>query len=97
MSKRVLVACGTGAATSTVVANKVKDAMAKAGIAVEVSQCKVVELDTAVARTHPDVVVVTGVLGRTEVAGVPVVRGFSFLTGVGVDAVVEELKRHLLG
>lgn len=95
VSKKILVACGTGAATSTLVASKVREALAKHGVSVEVSQCKLMELESVVPQTRPDLVVVTGVAKSDQIAGVPVVRGFSFLTGVGVDRTVSEILSHL--
>lgn len=95
MAKRVLVACGTGSATSTVVASKVKDLLDAHGVEAQVSQCKLVELEERVSGWRPDVVVVTGTYGASEVAGVPVVKGFAFLTGVGIDAVVAQLLQRL--
>ncbi len=91
MAKTVLVICGTGVATSTVVATKVRDHCQSQGIAVEVRQGKVMDL---LSGTHGvDLVVAT-----TQVpAGVtvPVVAGLPFLTGVGVDAALAEVVRHL--
>ncbi len=95
MSKKILVACGTGAATSTLVASKVREALAKQGITVDVSQCKLMELESVVPQMRPDLIVVTGVTKSDQIAGVPVVRGFSFLTGIGVNSTVTEILSHL--
>lgn len=43
-SRRIVVACGTGIATSTVVAEKVREACRRAGIDVDIVQCKAVEV-----------------------------------------------------
>lgn len=90
--KRVLVACGTGVATSTVVTVKIKEALAKAGITADVSQCKVSEIDSKIHNTN--LVVTTTAFTSDKV---PVIRALSFLTGVGVDAdiakIVEILKQ----
>lgn len=95
MGKRILVACGTGAATSTLVASKVRDALAKHGITVEVSQCKLLELESLVPQIRPVLIVVTGTTKSDQIAGVPVIRGFSFLTGIGVDKTVAEILSHI--
>ena len=42
--KRVIIACGNGVATSTVVASKVKDYCAANGVSIEVTQCRMIEL-----------------------------------------------------
>jgi PTS system galactitol-specific IIB component len=93
MKKRILVACGTGIATSTVIACRVKDICAKAGIDVLVEQTKVVEVigkaadfDLIVSSTRIPASVKT-----------PSVSGVSYLTGIGTEKtdaeIIEWLKR----
>ena len=43
--KRILVACGNGIATSTVVATKIREKCEENGIAVTVTQCKLLEVN----------------------------------------------------
>lgn len=89
--KRILVACGTGIATSTVVAKKLEEAMKSRGVDAKIDQCKVTEVAGKAAAY--DVVVST-----TEVedsGGKPVVRALSFLTGVGIDADVDKILRAM--
>lgn len=89
--KKILVACGTGVATSTVVAKKLEESLRARGIEVQIDQCKASEV---AGKVHAyDLVVAT-----TEVddaGGKPVVRAISFLTGIGVDADVEKIARAL--
>lgn len=90
-AKTVLVICGTGVATSTLVASKVAEACTDAGIDADVRQGKVMDLVHGSA--DADLIVAT-----TEVpasVSVPVVAGMPFLTGVGADAAVEEILAHL--
>lgn len=90
-AQTVLVICGTGVATSTLVASKVKEACADAGIDVDVRQGKVMDLVSG--SVDGDLIVST-----TEVPSsvtVPVVAGMPFLTGIGADAAVEEILGHL--
>lgn len=54
MKKRILVACGTGIATSTVVTLKLQEALKKAGIDADVQQCKVSEI---ASKTGVDLIV----------------------------------------
>ena len=42
--KRVAIVCGTGIATSTIVAEKVKNGLKARGVTAEIIQCKVIEL-----------------------------------------------------
>ncbi|MCL5045887.1 MAG: PTS sugar transporter subunit IIB [Actinobacteria bacterium] len=92
--KRVLVACGTGIATSTVVATKVADACQKAGIPVEVIQCKAIEVPSYVAQ-GADLIVSTTILSQKFT--VPVVNGLAYLTGIGADQVSEQIVQKLKG
>ena len=91
MTKRVLIVCGTGVATSTVVADKVRRHLESVGIPATVEQTKVTELHRGAAGY--DVVVSTTQISND--LGVPVVKGLPFLTGVGVDAALAEVERHL--
>lgn len=91
MTKRVLIVCGTGVATSTVVADKVRRHLESVGIPAKVEQTKVSELHRGAAGY--DVIVSTTQM-RDDV-GVPVVAGLPFLTGVGVEAALAEVEGHL--
>ena len=89
--KKILVACGTAIATSTVVAKKLEEKLKARGIDVKIDQCKASEVGGKAS--HYDLVVST-----TEVddaRGKPLVRTLSFLTGVGVDADVEKIAKLL--
>lgn len=44
--EKVIVACGGAVATSTVAANKIRELAKREGIPVEVSQCRVNELES---------------------------------------------------
>ena len=89
--KKVLVICGTGVATSTMVATTVKDRCAAAGIEVSVSQGKVMDLLSG----DPDADVIVATTSVPESVTVPVVAGLPFLTGMGVDAAMDEVIAHL--
>jgi PTS system galactitol-specific IIB component len=84
--KRILVACGTGIATSTVVAKKIEEELRKRGLEVKVDQCKASEVQSR-ARGF-DLIVSTTPVPET---GVPSLRTISFLTGVGIEADVEKM------
>lgn len=91
MTKRVLIICGTGVATSTVVATKVRDHCAAAGLDVQVSQGKVMDL---LAGVHGvDLIVATTQV--PDSVTVPVVAGLPLLTGVGADEAMAAIDRHL--
>jgi PTS system galactitol-specific IIB component len=91
VAKRVLIICGTGVATSTVVATKVREHCAEAGLDVVVSQGKVMDL---LSGSH-DVDLIVATTQVPDSVTVPVVAGLPFLTGVGAEDAMAEIDRHL--
>ena len=86
--KRILVACGNGIATSTVVATKVREYLQQHGIDVSTTQTKLMEVPGKVQ--DYDLLVTTGQFdGQT--GGVPVIKGMPILTGIGADQTMEEI------
>ncbi|MPW25339.1 PTS galactitol transporter subunit IIB [Alkalibaculum sp. M08DMB] len=93
MAKKILVACGTAIATSTVVAKKIEKVCKEQGIACMTVQCKASEAVSKAKTLKPDVIVGTcQISGDT---GVPVINGRSFLTGVNLQATIDELMEVL--
>ena len=90
--KVVLVACGTGIATSTVV-NKAVEKIAKANnLAIELIQCKMMEVPGYADRA--DLLITTTVVDKDKYA-FPVINGRPFLTGVGKAKAEKEILEHL--
>ncbi|MCA0253386.1 MAG: PTS sugar transporter subunit IIB [Actinobacteria bacterium] len=89
--KRVLIICGTGIATSTVVAIKVKDHLAAVGIPAVVEQGKV--MDLVRGEVNADLIVAT--TDVPESVTIPVVRALALITGFGEESVFEEIDSHL--
>ena len=79
-NKHILIACGTGIATSTVVSMRVKEELLKNKIDATVEQCKIAELPSKI--NGADLVVTTTAYESDEI---PVIRALSFLTGVGME------------
>jgi PTS system galactitol-specific IIB component len=92
-SKKIIVACGTGIATSTVVADKISEACKKEGINANIIQCKITELRSYA--DGADLIVTTTIL--KDKYGVPVINGLSFITGIGenetINQIIDELKK----
>lgn len=89
--KRILVACGTAIATSTVVAIAIEEEMKKRGINVTTRQCKATEVKSLAG--DADLIVTT-----TQVPsdlGIPVIQTLAFLTGIGKEEVIEEIVKAL--
>ncbi len=89
--KKILVACGTAIATSTVVALKLEEMLRARGIDVKIDQCKASEVGSKASAY--DVIVSTTEVDDTR--GKPIVRTLSFLTGIGIDADVEKIAKLL--
>jgi len=90
---KILVACGTGICTSTMVVDKLKKELEKRakGKDIIISQCKVAEV-VSKADNYDLVISTTQVSGNVSK---PVISGLPFLTGVGVDKVVDEIIEKL--
>jgi galactitol PTS system EIIB component len=89
--KKILVACGTAIATSTVVAKKLEEKLRARGLDVAIDQCKASEVGSK-ASGYDLIVSTTEV---DDAKGKPLVRTLSFLTGVGIDADVEKIAQLL--
>lgn len=90
--KRILVACGNGIATSTVVATKVRQFLEEQGIQAETTQTKLMEVPGKVQGY--DLLVTTGQF-EGQTGDVPVVKGMSILTGIGADQTLQEILSYL--
>ena len=92
--KTILVACGTGIATSTVAAKKCEGICKDAGIQVKTIQCKAGEAASKAKVVKPDVIV-----GTTDIPGdlgdTLLLNGRCLLTGVGLAQFKEDLINSL--
>lgn len=91
--KKVWVVCATGVATSTMVRLRVEQYLADEGIPAVVTQYRVSELSAD--RVDADVIVSTTGMPDEFSRAAPVINGVPFLTGIGEDAVLEQLKTVL--
>lgn len=91
MAKKVLVICGTGIATSTVVAIRIREFCATRNIPVEVSQGKVMDIVRGI-EGYDLIVATTPIPSKVNI---PVIQGLPFLTGVGVEATLEKIAQAL--
>ncbi len=86
--KRVLVACGSGIATSTLAVSKFTDFCEENGIDVEIVQCCYGEIEGLT--TGIDLILTTQAYSIDF--GIPTVVCFPYITGIGE----EELNQQLL-
>ncbi|KGL37902.1 PTS sugar transporter subunit IIB [Listeria booriae] len=91
MSKKVLVACGAGIATSTVVMNRVENLLKDNGIDADVRQIKIAE--AASLQEGADLIVSTTILPTTY--SVPTLIATAYISGIGMEELDEEILKHL--
>ena len=91
--KRILVVCGTGIATATIVAEKIKNALNTRGIPVVTCTCQADDTAQKTEEFRPDCVVSTTFM--EDRFSVPVFRGLPFLTGVKEEKALSELADYL--
>lgn len=92
MAKRILVVCGTGVATSTVVVKKITDYVASKGYDATVQQGKVADLLRGV--DGADFIIATTQVPSSVT--IPVIQGLPFLTGMGVDKVYAQIDEQFV-
>ena len=87
----ILVSCGTGIATSTVVAVEIAEAMKERGLDVETRQCKTAEIS---GRTQGvDLIVTTNQV--SDDYGIPLITTLAFLTGIGKQQALDQIEKVL--
>lgn len=87
---KIIVACGSGMATSHLVMEELKDMFKKEGYDVDITATKVSDLGVA---PNCDVIVTTTVLQGNY--SQPVIRALSFLTGIGAEKDFQKIKDAL--
>lgn len=93
---KVLVACGAGIATSTVVMKRVEDLFKSNNIDVDIIQIKIAEAKAREA--DADILITTTLLpGEFKI---PAIKAMDYLTGINADKVDEQIidaARKILG
>lgn len=85
--KRVVVACGSGVATSQTVASKVESMLEDAGVPCKVEAVDMKSLDSIIDQVDVYITIVPG----SKSYDVPTINGIAFLTGMGIDEEFEKL------
>lgn len=89
--QKIIISCGSGIATSTIAAVAVKSILDSLNKDINIIKCSVQEI-----QSHIDGAVL--IVSTAQVpfeTDVPVVSGVPFLTGVGKDKTIEEIKNIL--
>jgi PTS system galactitol-specific IIB component len=88
--KNIIVACGSGVATSNIAAEKLKDLLRDRNIRAEVRAVDIKSLE--MEARHADLLVtITPYATRDQELGIKVLSGIPLLTGVGVDQLMEQI------
>ncbi|CAM3717275.1 PTS galactitol transporter subunit IIB [Rahnella bruchi] len=88
MKRKIIVACGGAVATSTLAAEEIKELCEAHGIQVDLVQCRVTEIETYMHGAH--LICTTAKVDRTF-GSIPVVHGMPFISGVGMDALRQQI------
>lgn len=90
-TKVILVACGAGIATSTVVCEKVENLVKENKLDAQVIQCKIAEV--ASREKDADLIVSTTILPKQY--SIPAIRAMGYITGVGSEKLDAEIIKIL--
>lgn len=87
--KKVLVACGTGIATSVAVSKKIEGIFKERGFGGKItfSTCSVAELESKAP--YYDLIITTARISKQ--LPIKVILGVAFLTGVGMEPVIKDI------
>lgn len=86
--KRIVVACGSGVATSQTVASKINSMLEDEGLLGNVEAVDIKNLENIINEVDVYVTIVPG----SETYGKPTINGIKFLTGQGIEDEFEKLK-----
>lgn len=89
--KTIVIACGTGVATSTIVVEKVKNLLQDHDIDANIIQCTM--SDVAGHADQADLIITTMQLKNDF--DKPIVTAISFLTGIGQADTEQQILEHL--
>jgi PTS system galactitol-specific IIB component len=95
MSAKLIIACGTGIATSTYVSQKIKTILEKEHLEIDIIQCRISEIESIA--NNDDIIIATSIVPSNIKA--KVFNGIPFLTGVSeenlMNEITEEIKKRI--
>lgn len=93
---KILSACGTGVATSTVASETCKRLLAERGISsVEVTECKALEVVARAEMINPDVIIHTAEIPVDQLQNFKCFRALQFITGFGAEELADQIAEYL--
>ena len=91
MKKKILVACGSGIATSTAIVGSLREMLDEEGYDSDIEQCSILEIEEYEDRC--DFIVSSSKLHKEY--SIPSINGVAFLTGVGLEETKEKIRKLL--
>lgn len=91
MTKKILVACGAGIATSTVVANRVENLIKDNHLDAVIDQCKITEVKGK--QSGADLIVSSTILPTKY--NIPAIVATAYISGIGMDKLDEKILSYL--
>ncbi|MTW85980.1 PTS galactitol transporter subunit IIB [Virgibacillus dakarensis] len=85
--KKVIVACGSGVATSQTVASKVKRILEEKKVRADVQAVDIKSLDNYIKSSD----VYISITKNTKEYDIPTLNGIAFLTGMGIEQETQKL------
>ncbi|HLR36198.1 MAG TPA: PTS sugar transporter subunit IIB [Tissierellales bacterium] len=85
--KKVIIACGAGLATSTMIREKIEDLLEENNIKCEIVQSTLNGIPSV--SDNADLIITT--MNVDEDYGVPLIQGSAFLTGINEDVVSDKV------
>lgn len=89
-AKRIIVACGSGVATSNVAAEKLRELLRERGLRVDVRAVDIKSLESE-AKVADLLVSITPYAIRDKELPIPSLNGIPLLTGVGLSALIDQI------
>lgn len=84
---KILVACGAGIATSTVVCNRVENLVKDNNLNAEVVQCKIAEVSSL--QGDADLIVSTTILPKQY--DIPAIVATGYISGIGMEQIDQQI------
>ena len=86
----ILSVCGSGTVTSSMVASKLKEKLAKKGYNVSTTECRPTEAMNLATSGRFDIMTHTSPLQKGDY-GMPIINDFACVTGIGEDKFLDDV------
>lgn len=90
--KEIVIACGAGVATSTLVNKRVSDLLKENNIKAHITQCTYTEVEGFVK--NADLIIASSRIAK-EINGTPVFVAIPYISGIGVEEFEEKIVNYL--